>query len=52
MNIDFDDLEDKGENDPALDDFKLAIKRFAGISKKSIKNLLKVRNFRLSIGLV
>lgn len=37
MNIDFDDLEDKGENDPALDDFKLAIKRFA----VSAKNLSK-----------
>ena len=37
MNIDFDDLEDKGENDPALDDFKIAIKRFA----VSAKNLSK-----------
>lgn len=37
MNINFDDLEDKGETDPALDDFKLAIKRFA----VSAKNLSK-----------
>lgn len=35
MNINFDDLEDKGETDPALDDFKLAIKRFA-ISAKNL----------------
>jgi len=37
MNINFDDLEDKEETDPALDDFKVAIKRFA----VSAKNLSK-----------
>lgn len=35
MKIDLRDLEDKGENDPALDDFKHCIKKFA----KSAKNL-------------
>jgi hypothetical protein len=35
MNINFDDLEDKEETDPALDDFKVAIKRFA-ISAKNL----------------
>jgi hypothetical protein len=35
MNINFDDLEDKEETDPALDDFKVAIKKFA-ISAKNL----------------
>lgn len=34
MKIDLRDLEDKGENDPALDDFKHCIKKFAESAKK------------------
>ena len=39
MNIDFKDLEDRQENDPALDDFKQCIKKFAIAAQELIKIL-------------
>ena len=38
MNIDFKDLEDRQENDPALDDFKHCIKKFAIAAKNLSKS--------------
>ena len=45
MNIDLRDLEDREENDPALDDFKHCIKKFA----LSAKNLSKSSEGKTSV---
>ena len=44
MNIDLRDLEDKGKNDPALDDFKHCVKKFAESAKK-LSNSSEGKNF-------
>ena len=56
MNIDFKDLEDRQENDPALDDFKHCIKKFAiaakNLSKSSEGKKLPADNWSEIVGLI